>query len=291
MRAILACLVLSLLVFSASAAPYPHPGVVTADPPADKANPARMQVALIDSHGSRMNAVFYLASGAGPHPTLVLFHGFPGNEQNLDLAQAVRRAGFNVLTLHYRGSWGSPGTFSFAHVLEDADAAVAFVRDPAHAKDYRIDPNRIFVAGHSMGGFAAGWAVGHAKDVKGLVMISGADMGSITPDMVKGDERKEWEEDIIPLVGCTVDGLIAEAQANTATWKFQSWVPLLKDRPALLISSNDGLQPSAEALAEALRKAGDADVQTRHFDTDHPYSDKRLALTSTVVDWLSDHAK
>jgi hypothetical protein len=85
--------------------------------------------------------------------------------------------------------------------------------------------------------------------------------------------------------------LIAEAQANTATWKFQSWVPLLKDRPTLLISSNDGLQPSAEALADALRKAGDADVQTRHFDTDHPYSDKRLALTSTVVDWLSDHAK
>ena len=57
--------------------------------------------------------------------TVVLLHGLPGNEQNLDLAQAIRRAGWNVLTLHYRGAWGSPGQFSLQHVLEDADAAVA----------------------------------------------------------------------------------------------------------------------------------------------------------------------
>jgi pimeloyl-ACP methyl ester carboxylesterase len=58
-----------------------------------------------------LNAVIYVAAGKGPHPTLLLLHGFPGNEQNLDLAQAARRAGWNVLTLHYRGSWGSPGPF------------------------------------------------------------------------------------------------------------------------------------------------------------------------------------
>ncbi|MDO8912512.1 MAG: hypothetical protein Q8N10_08825 [Phenylobacterium sp.] len=32
-----------------------------------------------------------------------------GNEKNLDLAQAVRRAGWNAVTFNYRGSWGSPG--------------------------------------------------------------------------------------------------------------------------------------------------------------------------------------
>ena len=60
-----------------------------------------------------------------------------GNEQNLDLAQSVRRAGWNVLTFHYRGSWGSEGAFSFGHALEDADSAIAFLRDLAHAKQYR----------------------------------------------------------------------------------------------------------------------------------------------------------
>jgi predicted alpha/beta-fold hydrolase len=37
---------------------------------------------------------------------VILFHGLPGNVQNLDLAQAIRRANWNVLTLHYRGSLG-----------------------------------------------------------------------------------------------------------------------------------------------------------------------------------------
>lgn len=50
-----------------------------------------------ESHGNRLNGIVYLANGAGPHPTVVLLHGFPGNEKNLDLAQALRRDGFNVL--------------------------------------------------------------------------------------------------------------------------------------------------------------------------------------------------
>jgi len=107
---------------------YPIPAAVITDPAPDAANPPHSAQVLVPSHGVGMNGLFYLAGGAGPHPTIVLLHGFPGNEQNLDLAQAIRRAGWNVLTMHYRGSWGSPGVFSIAHVLEDVDAAVAFVR-------------------------------------------------------------------------------------------------------------------------------------------------------------------
>ena len=38
---------------------------------------------------------------------VLLLHGFPGNEKNLDLAQDLRADGFNVLFFHYRGAWGS----------------------------------------------------------------------------------------------------------------------------------------------------------------------------------------
>src|SRR5580698_2768308 len=74
------------------------PAAVVADPPMDKTFPADMQVVAILSHGSKMHGVLYIATGAGPHPALLLMHGFPGNEQNLDLAQSARRAGWNVLT-------------------------------------------------------------------------------------------------------------------------------------------------------------------------------------------------
>src|SRR5271170_4218023 len=82
---------------------------------ADHANPAAMDSFQIPSHGALLNALVYVAAGVGPHPAVVLLHGFPGNERNLDLAQDIRRAGWDVLYFDYRGSWGSPGDFSFSH--------------------------------------------------------------------------------------------------------------------------------------------------------------------------------
>jgi hypothetical protein len=41
----------------------------------------------------------------------LICHGLPGNEKHLDLAQAVRRAGWLAVTFNYRGSWGSQGVF------------------------------------------------------------------------------------------------------------------------------------------------------------------------------------
>ena len=89
----------------------PH-APVAFDPPSDTAHPASLAAFVIPSLEGALNAVMYTAAGVGAHPTLLLLHGFPGNEQNLDLAQVARRAGWNVLTFHYRGSWGSPGAFS-----------------------------------------------------------------------------------------------------------------------------------------------------------------------------------
>src|SRR5262249_18275881 len=103
------------------------PAAISADPAPDSAHPAKMTVLHIPSHGVNINGVIYQPSGAGVHPTLVIFHGLPGNEKNLDLAQAVRRAGWNAVTFNYRGSWGSPGSFKFAQNLEDADAVLAFL--------------------------------------------------------------------------------------------------------------------------------------------------------------------
>src|SRR3954454_22081602 len=105
-----AALLLSSVSAQAVAAPVPRAFVT--DNARDARHPAANRQVLIPSGGAGMNALLFLAAGSGPKPTLLLLHGLPGNEQNLDLAQAIRRAAWNVLTMHYRGSWGSPGTFS-----------------------------------------------------------------------------------------------------------------------------------------------------------------------------------
>jgi uncharacterized protein len=126
---------------------------IAQDPPPDKEFPASTEAPDIPSHGARLNAVFYLASGREPKAVVLLMHGFPGNEQNMDLAYAIRREGWNVLVPHYRGSWGSQGNFSFSNCIEDTQAAIEFLRDAENVKKYRIDPKRIVAIGHSMGGF------------------------------------------------------------------------------------------------------------------------------------------
>src|SRR6476469_4895602 len=175
MRLLIATAALVLATTSLSAQQLPR--AIFTDPPRDSAHPARMEVLHIPSGGVKINGVAYLASGAGRHPTFVFFHGLPGNEKNLDLAQAVRRAGWNAITVNYRGSWGSPGQFRFAGNLEDADAVLAFVHDTANARLLGIDPRRIVIAGHSMGGWVTIHTASHHPELLGASLICAADMG------------------------------------------------------------------------------------------------------------------
>jgi uncharacterized protein len=77
----------------------------------DPANPPQLAEISIGNNDGRMNALMYVAAGDRPRPTVILLNGIPGNERNLDLAQAVRRAGANVLYITYRGTWGNGGYF------------------------------------------------------------------------------------------------------------------------------------------------------------------------------------
>ena len=266
-----------------------------ADPAPDKAHPARMEAVHIPTHGVKINGVFYLAAGAGRHPTLIIFHGMPGNEQNLDLAQAVRRLGWNVLTLHYRGSWGSPGIYSYPHLVEDGVAALAFVRTPATVAAYGIDPGRIVLAGHSSGGFVAVNTAARSAPVQGLVLISGTDdayeakTASAAGPAAWRRFVKEDFDGLETLIGCTPDGLANQLLAHGSDWTFKAAAPKLARVPLLVVTSDDGFAPEGEALAKAVSALG-APAQVVHFTTDHPYSDHRIALQETVAGWLAARA-
>jgi hypothetical protein len=161
-----------------AAAPSVPPAIFT-DPPADHAHPAAMTVIHVPSHGVQINGVLYSPAGPGPHPTLVICHGLPGNEKNLDLAQAIRRAGWNAVTFNYRGSWGSPGVFRFAQNVDDAASVLAYLRDPANAAALGVDANHIAIAGHSMGGWVTAHTAARDHSLMGAIMISTGDVGRL----------------------------------------------------------------------------------------------------------------
>lgn len=268
------------------------PSVVISDPAPDPANPPHSAQVLIPSHGMGMNGLFYLAGGAGPHPTMLLLHGFPGNEQNLDLAQAIRRAGWNVLTMHYRGTWGSPGDFSIAHVIEDVDAAVAFVRQPDVATKYGIDTRRIVVGGHSMGGFATAAHARHDEHLLGVILLDAWNVGAtgIAFDEAKGAAREalianQFDDLGNSLHGATPASTAAEIMAHRTEWNTQSWAKDLTHSPLLVIGASKAGGAENRKLAEAVRAAG-GNVTAIMIESDHSFQDHRIALAGDVVSWL-----
>jgi uncharacterized protein len=276
------------------------PASVASDPAPDKENPAAMLTVQVRSHGSPLNGIVYAASGAGPHPVVVLLHGLPGDEKNLDLAQAIRRAGWDVLYFNYRGSWGSPGDFSFTHAMEDTQAAIAFLRDPAIAKKLRADASHIVLVGHSMGGFMASYAAAQDPAIQAIGVISAWDIGRDGLESAKPGQEDEAikplaaalaENGLAPLAGCTADSLARELLENRSRWDFLNYAAKLAPRPVLITTSDDGLAASDGALADALRKAGDTKVSLIHMATDHGYSDHRIALETAVIKWLESLPK
>jgi pimeloyl-ACP methyl ester carboxylesterase len=246
----------------------------------------------VPSHGALINGIVYQPSGAGAHPTLIICHGLPGNEKNLDLAQAVRRAGWNAVTFNYRGSWGSAGVFRFAQNLEDADAVLAYLRDPANAARLGIDTKRIAIAGHSMGGWvtvhtaAHDHGAAHDQGLIGAILISAADMGAIA-GMPREKMVALMADDKETLAGVTAESMADEVTVNAKAFGFSNAVAGLTQMPLLVLSADDGLAPQTDALVKAIEAHGGKQVTAIHVATDHLWSDHRILLESTILNWLA----
>jgi uncharacterized protein len=269
----------------AFAQPATLPTAIYADPPRDAAHPARMEVLHIPSGGLVINGVAYLAAGAGVHPTLVICHGLPGNEKNLDLAQAVRRAGWNAITFNYRGSWGSPGAFRFGQNPDDARAVLAFLRDPKNAALYGIDTKRIAIVGHSMGGWVAATVGGQDAGLIGVGLVSAANIGGLGA-MSRAEAIALMADNKETLAGVTAESMADEVIAHRDAYDFLHQAKGLAARPMLVLTADDGLASMSDALVQAVRANGGTHVQTAHVATDHSWSDQRIALEAAVITWL-----
>jgi uncharacterized protein len=262
------------------------PSAIITDPTPDKDYPAKSEAPDIFSHGSRLNTAFYLASGPAPHPTVLLLHGFPGNEKNLDLAYMLQRAGWNVLFPNYRGSWGSAGNFSFMNAIEDTQSCLNFLRDPENAKKYRIDPNRILPIGHSMGGLMAANVAAHNPDVYALVMLAAWNLAGEVSGPMKPTRTDTFVNASPRLGGTTPDGLIAEAKQHADQLNYVDYASQLKTRPVLIVEVNDHNTNDNREMAEALRKAGNPHVTETYIESDHVSSNHRIALQVAILNWL-----
>jgi pimeloyl-ACP methyl ester carboxylesterase len=263
------------------------PPAIYTDPPHDQRYPPRMEVLHIPSSAVKINGIAYLAAGLGPHPTAVFFIGLPGNEKNLDLLQAVRRAGWNAITFFYRGSWGSPGAFRFAHCPQDAEAVLTYLRTQPVANSLGIDTTRIAIVGHSMGGWVAVETAARDHRLAGVALISAADMSKDFPgDMPHAQLAQLLATLMESLADETPQRMADELEAHATKWRFDQAYDRIGHVPLLVITADDRYGPSDDALVSALRARGNQSITAVHMDTDHVYSDHRIALEAALINWL-----
>jgi uncharacterized protein len=139
------------------------------------------------------NATLTMPIGVGPFPAVVLVHGEspatglsardfainssdrnqPANDLSIfqDLAEGLASQGVAVLSYDQRaGSDGQPSTTITVDVADFIDDAVVATR--LIAVQPGIDPSRVFVLGHGLGGKLAPEIAARAGNVAGLVLLA-----------------------------------------------------------------------------------------------------------------------
>jgi pimeloyl-ACP methyl ester carboxylesterase len=280
---------------SAAATSEQLPDAISRDPRSDGTPPASGEAVRIASHDQRMNAMVYLPAGKEPHPVAIVLHGFPGNEQNLDLAQAMRRAGWAVVTFHYRGSWGSEGRFTFDGAVEDGEAVFAWVHDPANVRRLRLDAQRIVVVGHSMGGYVAAALCAAHTQVRGCVLLAPWDLSFDTHLVanLSDAERDRTARDEFADVDGRVAGMSARdvvdiLAAQGQRWQLAKFAHGIATHPTLIVlATRDADDDKALDLLPALKAEHPASLRVETIDSDHSFNDRRIALQSAVLKWLA----
>jgi len=268
---------------------------IASDPSSiDSIFPPEMHPIFIED---RILGLVYVADGKGPHETLVLLHGFPGNEKNLDIAHMLRRGGYNVMVFHYSGSWGSRGTYSFSQDYIDLQSVRACIADASFAGEHRIDRDNVFLAGHSVGGFLTLLAARDGMDFRGFAAVAPYNLGRQAERIEAGDRGAHAETfdlfkgGLKPLNGATAESLMFDILENRNHWDLLSDESRYSGKRILLVmaSGDEVAVPEIHQVPVARAIGGTEGEKTIvSLSCSHDFSEKRVALAEALYERLEN---
>jgi pimeloyl-ACP methyl ester carboxylesterase len=275
---------------------------VSMDPPVTEPGFPPMSMGFpIDVDGSPVQFWWWHPGGQGPNPTIVLLHGSPGQERNLDLARVLQRAGFNVAAFTHRGHWGSGGFMTPTNGLDDVAAVVNWIRACSDDPEcpLPIDPARIAYLAHSYGGWRAMLSIMEVPDISCAVVLdtnlgpnpSGeelrkyvAEHGDIPP------EEKTWEErNTIPGARTRIERVgawSADLLANVDRLNLMAQLDELAKKRLFVLSSS--IVDHHHTLVQALEEKGAEHLRAELWEADHFFNGRRVELARAMVDYFTN---
>ena len=258
--------------------------------------PVSGQPLVVNSGGSRIFGK--LALPAVEHegvrtPVLIMLHGHPGHDRNLDLMFSLKRTGMAVAFFSYRGIWGSHGDYCFTHLMEDTKAVFEHLRE--HAEEWRLDMDHCYLFGHSMGGFTALNSVANGLPVRGAIVMAPCDLSYVY------ETNKEL---FSMLTDNTITGhfhmpddkfMERDAIQNHAKWRFPTLAEQMPDNVPIhfIGGSRDDLVPPKDHIFPIYEKLQERGIPTTYteFDDGHSFYENRVGLIRLVFDKIAEMEK
>ena len=220
-----------------------------------------------------------IANGEAPKETIVLVHGYPGNDTSFDIAHALRRAGKNVIHFNARGAWGNQGDYLYSNGLKDIDAIIAYLSQPENAEKLRIQTNNFTLLGRSYGGGVALIQGSLNPQIQKIIAIASVNYGHIMERYETladlGGFKKYMDKQF--MIRTNVDAFLQEMLDNKDTFNVVNYNTQLQQKKVLVIEDTDKNDAWLSKLTN---------IKVVKMETDHNFIDKRVELVQLMVDWL-----
>ncbi len=277
--------ILSFLLLVSTNAFAQSESIVLSDLKWDITSPARSTELFIPSGNSQIAGLIYSANGLQKHPTLLLLHGYPGNERNLDIAQIVRSHGWNVIYFDYRGSWGSQGKFSFKNSVEDVVNVVAFCNK--YQDSLKIDTSNIVLFGHSMGGWVVFKALQELPTIKKGFALSTWNIGDYYKNVSTEKEMLRLANDPNGVgkyfvLNTSLKDLYTPVLQDQTYFNLLNDAKSLADKKIIMIDEHEKNSQLAAKMKESNKSYFDYSV----WQTDHVFTNKRISLINKIITFL-----
>ncbi len=266
---------------------------------ASQVNPVSID---LRNNGVKLDAKFYTVNKTDKVPTVILLHGFPGNQSSpLGLAEKLNTAGFNILVFNYQGSYLSEGNFSFDNCIDNLGIAFNFLADPGNQSRFNIDTSKIVVCGYSFGGTIAIESAMYNDKIRNVISI-GNDDHSVSLKKVAADStyRKGYAQFIAKSFG--PEGpfrgdLKAQMELylqNIDRYDLVKNAEKLKTKKLLFIvgwkDKTSFLEVNTLPLYRKLQQLNAENISIKGFESDHRFGNAIDDIAATITEWIIKNA-
>ena len=251
----------------------------------------------VESGDGKVFGMILSPGGKRTHRVVLILHGFPGHEKNMDLAHELKRRGFLVVAFNYRGAWGSPGIFTFSNMLEDVGNVLGHIRSDGFREEFHTSPEGEILIGHSMGGWAALVVTAGDTSVDGVCSMAGYNLGSLAGFARESELNRRiviegFRNQMTVLRGPEPEILMEQVIERGEEWDLTSLPKKLRKKEIFLIGAEDDETAFPElhykpVLSSFKDRLGDG-LCYSSIPGDHNFSGNRLRLCSEVSGWASD---